>query len=72
MARKVLAIDPGNEFSAYAVYVDGQFVEYSKVENRVMIDTISQIDADMLVVGSNPSLNLSKTSTPRRAGQSTN
>ena len=47
---KILAIDPGNEESAYAVYKDGKFVEYAKIKNETMLHIVIQFDADYIFI----------------------
>jgi len=50
MAKRILAIDPGNEHSAYALFEDGQFIEYAKVNNMVMRHILNQFNADKVVI----------------------
>ncbi len=47
---KILAIDPGNVKSAYAVYRDGAFIEHDIIENPVMLHIIKQFEADCVVI----------------------
>lgn len=42
MAKKILAIDPGNEQSAYMYFEDGKIVEFSIMPNSNMLHIIPQ------------------------------
>ena len=47
---KILAIDPGNEQTAYALYKGRDFIEYAIVENDVVRHIIPQFNPDIVVI----------------------
>ena len=50
MSKRILAIDPGNKESAYALLEDGQFIEYAKVNNMAMRHILSQFNVDKIII----------------------
>lgn len=47
---KILAIDPGNERSAYVVYETGKILQFASTSNKVILELMKIIEADELAI----------------------